>query len=171
MTSRCMRFLTVFGSGTWLNAMRGPLGSPSPGSRTACSEVGSSATCRPRTSAQNRARAAASVQSKVTANSELPTAGISCHESASACGQPGSDGGAAAVGGDDRAGNVAGLRGGEEGDHAGDLGGLGGPGQQGGGAQRLDAAGGGSGGQDRPGRDGVDPDARGAELGRPGTGH
>src|SRR5579864_4500503 len=163
MTSRCMRFLTVFGSGTWLNAMRGPLGSPSPGSRTACSDVGSSATCRPRISAQNRARAAASAQSKVTANSALLTAGISCHESGSAVRAAGSDGSAAAVDGDDRAGDVAGLRGGEEGDHAGDLGGLSGPGQQGRGAQCLDAVGGSSAGQDRPGSDGIDPDTRGTE--------
>jgi len=73
-------------------------------------------------------------------------------------GDPGSDGGAAAVDGDDRAGDIAGLRGGQEGDHAGDLGGLGGPGQQGRGPEGLDALGGGPAGQDRPGRDGVDPD-------------
>jgi hypothetical protein len=50
-----------------------------------------------------------------------------------------SDGGAAAVGGDDRAGDVAGLGGGEEGDETGDLAGLGGPGQQGRGPEGLDA--------------------------------
>jgi non-heme chloroperoxidase len=77
-TSRCRRFLTVFGSGTLLNTMRGPL--VSPGSRTACSEVGSSATGRPRTSAQNPARVAASAQSKVTASSEVVKAGISFRE-------------------------------------------------------------------------------------------
>jgi hypothetical protein len=69
---------------------------------------------------------------------------------------PGSDGGPAAVSGDDRAGDIAGLRGGEEGDHGGDLAGLGGPGQQSRGAECLDAGGGGSVGQDRPGSDGID---------------
>src|SRR5580700_6528536 len=154
MTSRCRRFLTVFGSGTLLNVIRGPLASPSPGSRTACSEVESSATLRPRTSAQNRARAGASAQSKVTAKSELVMTDFSLSRAA-----PGSDGGAAAVGGDDRAGDVAGFRGGEEGDDPGDLAGLGGPGQQGRGAEGRDAVGGGPVGQDRPGSDGVDPDA------------
>src|SRR6266851_2920994 len=48
---------------------------------------------------------------------------------------PGSYGGAPAVGGDDRAGDVAGPRGGEEGDDLGDLAGLGGAGEQGGGAE------------------------------------
>ena len=76
MTSRCRRFLTVFGSGTLLNVIRGPLASPSARSRTACSEVESPATWRPKTSAQNRARAAASAQSKVTANSELLKVGV-----------------------------------------------------------------------------------------------
>ena len=55
-------------------------------------------------------------------------------------GPPGSDGSSAAVGGDDRAGDVAGFGRGKEGDHAGDLAGLGGPGQQGRGAEGLDAA-------------------------------
>ncbi len=64
-------------------------------------------------------------------------------------GPPGSDGGTAAVSGDDRAGDVAGLGRGEEGDHAGDLAGVGGPGQQGRGAEGLDAFGGGSVGPDR----------------------
>src|SRR5260370_10355028 len=126
MTSRCMRFLTVFGSGTRLNVIRGPLLPPSPASRTACSEVEPSVTCHPRTSAQNRATAAASAQSKVTANSELLTAGVLSQASVG-CGQPGSDGGTAAVTGADHAGDVAGLRRGEDGDHAGDLAGLGGP--------------------------------------------
>ncbi len=49
-------------------------------------------------------------------------------------GVPGSDGGTAAVSGDDRAGDVAGFGRGEEGDHAGELAGLSGPGQQGRGA-------------------------------------
>jgi hypothetical protein len=49
-----------------------------------------------------------------------------------------SDGGAAAVGGDDRAGDVAGLRGGEEGDDVGDLPGLGGAAEQGGAAEGSD---------------------------------
>jgi len=53
-----------------------PAGVPSPASRTACSAVELSATCRPRTSAQNRATVAASEQSKVTSNSELLTVGI-----------------------------------------------------------------------------------------------
>jgi hypothetical protein len=52
---------------------------------------------------------------------------------------PGLDGGTAAVGGDDRPGDVAGLGRGEEGDDPGDLAGLGGPGQQGRGAEGLDA--------------------------------
>src|SRR5690348_15928289 len=125
--------------------MRSPL--VSPGSRTARSDVGSSATWRPSTSAQNPARVAASAQSKVTARSELLKVGIplsrgvgyasvredvartTWRRSRRASG--GSDGGTAAVGSDDRAGDVAGLGRGEEGDHAGDLAGLGGPGQQG----------------------------------------
>src|SRR6266851_4702899 len=49
----------------------------------------------------------------------------------------GSDRGSAAVGGEDRAGDVAGLGGGEEDDHAGDLIGLGGAGHQGGRAGGL----------------------------------
>src|SRR5690348_6283179 len=164
--------------------MRSPL--VSPGSRTARSEVGSSATWRPSTSAQNPARVAASAQSKVTARSELLKVGTPFREASAmraygrmwrgprggvAAGPPGSDGGAAAVGGDDRAGDVAGLRGREEGDDFGDLGGLGGPGEQGGGAESLDAVGRGSRGQDRPGGDGIDPDPSGAELGGPGPGH
>jgi hypothetical protein len=132
------------------------------------------------------ARVAASAQSKVTANSELltvgiPFAGVGCvsvrqglawtawrltyrrkwrpGSGGVPAGQPGSDGGAAAVGaaavgGDDRAGDVAGLGRGEEGD----LAGLGGPGQQGRGAEGLDAVGGGPAGQDRSGGDGIDPD-------------
>src|SRR6266851_8964738 len=49
----------------------------------------------------------------------------------------GSDRGSAAVGGEDRAGDVAGLGGGEEDDHAGDLIGLGGAGHEGGRAGGL----------------------------------
>jgi len=48
---------------------------------------------------------------------------------------PGSDGGAAAVGGEDRAGDVAGLGRGEEGDDLGDLARLGGTGEQGRGSE------------------------------------
>jgi hypothetical protein len=51
--------------------IRGPSVSPSPGSRITCCEVESSATCRPRTSAQNLATAGASVQSIAMASSEL----------------------------------------------------------------------------------------------------
>src|SRR6266487_5130175 len=71
---------------------------------------------------------------------------------------PGSDGGAPAVGGDDRAGDIAGLRGREEGDDLGDLGGLGGTGEQGRGAEGLDAFGRGPGGQHWSGSDRIDPD-------------
>src|SRR5689334_10097713 len=163
MRSRCTRFLTIFGSGTVLNVMSGQLVSPSPASRITCSEVESSATCRPRTSAQNRARAGASAQSIAIATSELFISGFSFTNGRRLCRRPRSDGGTAAVGGDDRAGDVAGLGRGEKGDHAGDLVGLGGPGRQGCGAEGLDAVGGGPVGQDRPGSDGVDPDTGGTE--------
>src|SRR5579859_5419706 len=83
--------------------------------------------------------------------------------------RPGLDGGAAAVGGEDRAGDVAGPGRGEEGDDLGDLARLGGAGEQGGGAEGLDAVGRGSAGQDWPGSDGVDTDPGGTEFGCPGT--
>src|SRR5260221_14330639 len=82
----------------------------------------------------------------------------------------GSDGGSAAVGGEDRAGGVAGLGGGEEDDHAGDLIGLGGAGHEGGRAHGFSHAVGPDGGVDRSGDDGVDPHAGGGELGGPGGG-
>jgi hypothetical protein len=168
---------------TLLNVIRGPPVPPSPGSRITRSDVESSATCRPRTSAQNLATAGASAQSIAIATSELLISAFPFTNGRRLCGRPeglariargltcrkeggrdpapfppapGSDGGPAAVSGDDRAGDIAGLRGGEEGDHGGDLAGLGGPGQQSRGAECLDAGGGGSVGQDRPGSDGID---------------
>src|SRR5580693_10702015 len=61
-----------------------------------------------------------------------------------------SDGGAPAVGGDDRAGDVTGLWGGEEGEDLGDLAGLGSTGEQGHGTEGLDPFGRGAGGQHWP---------------------
>ena len=83
-------------------------------------------------------------------------------------GPSGSDGGAPAVGGEDGASDVAGLRGRQEGDDRGDLAGLGGTGEQGRGTEGLDAFARGPGGQHRPGSDGIDPDPEGTELGCPG---
>src|SRR3984957_5377658 len=71
---------------------------------------------------------------------------------------PASDGGAAAVGGENRAGDVAGLRRGEERDDFGDLTRPGGTGEQGRGAEGLDAFGRCPGGQHGTGGDGIDPD-------------
>src|SRR6201999_2047103 len=71
-----------------------------------------------------------------------------------------SDGGAAAVGGDDRTGDVAGLRRGQEDDHISDLFGLGGPADDGGVANAGGDLGGLDAGIDRARGHGVDADAR-----------
>src|SRR5260370_4971781 len=121
------------------------------------SDVEFAATCRPRTSAQNRDTAGASAQSIAMAASELLISVFPVTNGRRLCGRPeglartvrgahvpegmaagirrrsrrapGSDGGAAAVSGDDRAGDVAGLRGDEQGDDPGALAGLLAPGQ------------------------------------------
>jgi hypothetical protein len=72
--------------------------------------------------------------------------------------RPGLDGGAAAVYGEDRAGDVAGPGRGEEGDDVGDLAGLGGAGEQCCGTESLGPVGRGPAGQDWPGSDGIDTD-------------
>src|SRR3984885_11529571 len=81
-----------------------------------------------------------------------------------------SDGGAAAVGGDDRAGDVGRLGRRQEGDHVGDLARLGGAAEQGGAAERGGALRHRAVGVGRARGDSVHPNALGAELGRPGPG-
>src|SRR5260221_14167314 len=81
-----------------------------------------------------------------------------------------SDGGTAAVGGEDCAGDVAGLRRGEEDDNLGDLTGPRGAGQQGGGAEGFDAVGRRAGSKDRSRSEGNRTAPRSAGRSRPATG-
>ena len=71
------------------------------------------------------------------------------------------DRGTAAVGGEDRTGQVAGLVGGQEGDDLGDLADFGGPPEEGGLAETLDQVGLLRSAVDRSGGDRVDPNALG----------
>src|SRR3982074_1092391 len=99
MRARCSRFFTDFGSGTWWKLSRGVVPS---GSSVANSVVAPGEISRPRASAQKRASFPASAASTLRPYTELLM-------SVFLSGQAGSDGGAAAVDGDGRAGDVAGL--------------------------------------------------------------
>src|SRR5258705_10894501 len=127
------------------------------------SGVGSGLTLLPSTSAQNWASLAASPQSMRRPGTELLMVGGPFNPW-------GSDGGAAAVGGDQGAGDVAGAGRGQEGHDFGDLGRLGGAVQGGGLAEGVEQLTGFGPGVDGAGGDGVDADAPGAVLCGPAPG-